>query len=143
MNKISLYIIIVLLTTPTVNIIFGASLKPTHWKAIALDITDAGDSNDRGEFEAAKQAFLNISAQAAADDVAEKIAAKWEASIGKEASEAELLSLKRYPQMKTPEAIQEATVELFKKENIKNFLLAEKIKVDIKDAQAEVDSRKP
>ncbi|CAF1635791.1 unnamed protein product, partial [Didymodactylos carnosus] len=100
-----------------------AGLSNTHWKAIAIAIADDGDDNNRGEFEAAKQAFLNIKLDKPAEDAAAAIQSKWGTQFGKEATvgskddQGTLMSLPRYPKM-TEKEVHNATVDLIEKPSI-------------------------
>jgi len=107
-------------------LIVCGTLQPGHWEAIATDIARDGDDADRGEFEAARQAFLNIKLPVNAQRAAKKIEDKWKNNpeFGSEAKTEALLALPRYPNMDAKQ-IHNAAVDLIEKPNIKGFLASE------------------
>lgn len=113
--------------------IFG-KLAHQHWEAITKDIATIGDEDNKGEFEAAKQAFLNIALPANRERAAQEIADKWAKNFPAEASKDKLIALKPYPRMDDDD-VMKATVDLFDKTNIKDFLDKEDIKVDTSAAK--------
>lgn len=125
------------------NNAFSKALGDEAWDKIVRDFVRDADANDRGEFEAAKQAFLNIGDDLMAEDAAGEIQTHWKAAFGIEATAGNpnrsepgtLLSLKRYPEMKKESAILQATIDLFKKDNINKFLVSEKIVPDLSEAE--------
>ena len=108
------------------GLILSKQLQDSRWASIAIDIAQEGDAEDRGEFEAAKQALLNIKANVPAKKAAQAIAGRWEAStnaeIKNEASTSALLALKRYPNMDA-NTIHEETRNVLRKPDINKLIV--------------------
>lgn len=128
MNKI----LLILAITLSCPLFLLSKVQPGKWKTITIDIARDGDANNRGEFEAAKQAFLNISLKGNAKEAADWIEKTWKADFGLEATAGDkdnpapgtLMSLPRYPNMDKNQ-IHNSAVDLFEKTEIANFLHGE------------------
>mgnify|MGYP000161822195 CR=1 FL=1 len=107
MQKMILFIII-LINTMSIN----AILEDPHWFDIVNYITENSEKNNRNEFEAAKQAFLNIKVDDTANRASRLISRKWKANFP-EADANALKALKRYPNM-TAADVKAAGEKLFK-----------------------------
>lgn len=98
-----------------------AKLEDLHWGSIVTDIVRDSDSNSQTEYEIAKQAFLQIKSNSAASKTAKAISQKW-AELGSQTSFDHLMSLKRYPTIKSEDELREETYKMFKKPNISGFI---------------------
>ena len=87
-------------------------MNDTHWFNIVNYISKNSEKNNRNEFEAAKQAYLNIKDDGNADDAVRLISRKWKANFP-EADANALKALKRYPNM-TAADVKAAGEKLFK-----------------------------
>lgn len=126
-------LILLLYFTSNISILFGA-LQPAHWLSIVEDIARDGDENSKGEFEAAKQAFLNIKLQSDAQKGATAINNKWVKSsnndIKNEAAVNALMSLPRYPTMDT-NTVKVETRKLLRKPDINQLIIESGVTIDV------------
>lgn len=128
LNKL-MFIILVILGLNT-----SAGLNSTHWKVITRDIARDGDSKDRQEFEAARQAFLHIKDEEDAKVAALYIEQKWkrtfglDATVGSTGQKGSLMNLIRYPLM-TKEQAKIATRQILKNNTIARLLDQEGLQV--------------
>ncbi len=103
-------IFIILLSIVTFNLM--SVLEDDHWVDIVRYIDSESESSNRNEFEAAKQAYLNIKANNRAKDAARIISRKWKSNFP-EADVNALNALVRYPNM-TAADVKAAGEKLFK-----------------------------
>ena len=109
MKKMFLFIIFVNFFTFRCS---EAAVEAKHWTSIVRYIIDNAENDNRNEFEAAKQAFLNIKEDVNANSVARLISRKWKANFP-EADVNTLKALVRYPNM-TAADVKAAGEKLFK-----------------------------
>ncbi len=110
MNKMKLFILV--FTNMLIFNKFNAVVDDTHWFNIVNYISKNTEGNNRNEFEAAKQAFLNIKEDVDANSAARLISRKWKSNFP-EADFNVLKALKRYPNM-TAADVKAAGEKLFK-----------------------------
>ncbi len=90
----------------------GSKVEDNHWSEIIVYLATHGEANNKNEFEAAKQAFLNIQDDIISNNASRAISRKW-SNVFPEAKLNVLKALVRYPNM-TAADVKAAGEKLFK-----------------------------